>query len=250
MNILIVDDQRFFLTMYEGLLREAYPSCNIISAETGRNAVLKFKSPPPPFSPSPSPHYEGGDKGEVKGGERGIDMVILDYQLPDMDGISVMKEMLSRAPDTPIIMVTGEGSEEIAAAAIKNGAYDYVVKTNEYIKTLPFVVEQCLDRRRLIEDKKRMEEQRVEVERLRVLKEVAAALSHEINNPLTSIVMTVHLLQKRYEKDENIVQKLRLLMENARRIEEKVDKLSNAVAVVSTDYPGGSKIIDIEKSAM
>ncbi|MBI3813933.1 MAG: response regulator [Nitrospinae bacterium] len=223
MNILIVDDQKFFLTMYEGLLREANPSCNIISAETGRDAVSKFHS--------------------------GIDIVILDYQLPDMDGISVMKEMLSKCTDMPIIMVTGEGSEEIAAAAIKNGAYDYVVKTNEYIKTLPFVVEHCFERKRLIEEKKKMEEQKIEIERLRVLKEVAAALSHEINNPLTSIVMTVHLLQKRYEKDENIMSKLRLLMENARRIEEKIAKLSNAVAVVSTDYPGGSKIIDIEKSA-
>ncbi len=223
MNILLVDDQRFFLTMYEGLLREADPSCNIISAETGRDAISKIYS--------------------------GIDIVILDYQLPDMDGIAVMKEMLSKAPGMVIIMVTGEGSEEVAAAAIKNGAYDYVVKTNEYIKTLPFVVGHCLERKRLIEDKKRVEEQKIEIERLRVLKEAAAALNHEINNPLTSIVMTVHLLQKRYEKDENIMQKLKLLMENARRIEEKVNKLSNAVAVVSADYPGGSKIIDIEKTS-
>ncbi len=223
MNILLVDDQKFFLTLYQGLLKEANPSYNFICAETGREAVSKFNNK--------------------------VDLVILDYLLPDMDGIQVLLEILAKDSYMPVIIITGAGSESIATAALKNGAYDYVVKTDEYIKTLPFVVEQGIERKRLIEEMRRIEVQRMEVERLTVLKETVATLSHEINNPLTSILMTAQLLRDRHcSKDEYAMQKLSILIENAKRIAEKVVKLSNAVAVVKKDYVNRDKIIDIEKS--
>ena len=223
MNILLVDDQKFFLTLYQGLLKESDPSYNFICAETGREAVSKFNNK--------------------------VDLIILDYLLPDMDGIQVLLEILAKDPYMPVIIITGAGSESIATAALKNGAYDYVVKTDEYIKTLPFVVEQGIERKRLIEETRRFEIQRMEVERLAVLKETVATLSHEINNPLTSILMTAQLLRDRHcSKDEHAMQKLSILIENAKRIAEKVVKLSNAVAVVKKDYVNRDKIIDIEKS--
>lgn len=222
MNILLVDDQKFFLTLYQGLLKEANPSYNFICAETGREAVSKFNNE--------------------------VNLVILDYLLPDMDGIQVLLEILTKDPYMPIIMVTGVGSESIATAALKNGAYDYVVKTDDYIKTLPFVVEQGIERKRLIEETRRLEVQRMEIERLTVLKETAATLSHEINNPLTSILITAHLMKNKYNKDEYMMQKLAIVIENTRRIEEKVAKLSNAVSVVKKDYTKREKIIDIERS--
>lgn len=222
MNILLVDDQKFFLTLYQGLLKEANPSYNFICAETGREAVSKFNNK--------------------------VDLIILDYLLPDMDGIQVLLEILAKDPYMPVIIITGAGSESIATAALKNGAYDYVVKTDEYIKTLPFVVEQGIERKRLIEETRRFEIQRMEVERLAVLKETVATLSHEINNPLTSILMTAHLIKDKCSEDEYMMQKLSMLIENAKRIEEKVAKLSNAVAVVKKDYTKREKIIDIEKS--
>ena len=225
MNILLVDDQKFFLTLYQGLLKEANPSYNFICAETGREAVSKFNNK--------------------------VDLIILDYLLPDMDGIQVLLEILAKDPYMPVIIITGAGSESIATAALKNGAYDYVVKTDEYIKTLPFVVEQGIERKRLIEKTRRFEIQRMEVERLAVLKETVATLSHEINNPLTSILMTAQLLRDRHcSKDEHAMQKLSILIENAKRIAEKVAKLSNAVAVVKKDYTKREKIIDIEKSLL
>ena len=225
MNILLVDDQKFFLTLYQGLLKESDPSYNFICAETGREAVSKFNNK--------------------------VDLIILDYLLPDMDGIQVLLEILAKDPYMPVIIITGAGSESIATAALKNGAYDYVVKTDEYIKTLPFVVEQGIERKRLIEETRRFEIQRMEVERLAVLKETVATLSHEINNPLTSILMTAQLLRDRHcSKDEHAMQKLSILIENAKRIAEKVVKLSNAVAVVKKDYVNRDKIIDIERSLL
>lgn len=55
-------------------------------------------------------------------------IVFIDYQMPDGDGISLLKKLNKIIPNTVKIMLTGEGSELIAVKAIKNGAYDYLVK--------------------------------------------------------------------------------------------------------------------------
>ena len=222
MNILLVDDQKFFLTLYQGLLKESDPSYNFICAETGREAGSKFNNK--------------------------VDLIILDYLLPDMDGIQVLLEILAKDPYIPVIIITGAGSESIATAALKNGAYDYVVKTDEYIKTLPFVVEQGIERKRLIEKTRRIEIQRMEVERLTVLKETVATLSHEINNPLTSILITAQLLRDRHcSKDEYAMQKLSILIENAKRITEKGGKISKSFFFFKKNYLNIKKIIYFHK---
>ena len=71
--------------------------------------------------------------------------ILLDYNLPDMDGIEVLTSMHKNItfPPPPVAMLTGEGNEEIATNALKNGAKDYVVKdqTGQYLRGLPALIE-------------------------------------------------------------------------------------------------------------
>ncbi|MEM7710407.1 MAG: response regulator, partial [Pseudomonadota bacterium] len=64
--------------------------------------------------------------------------MILDIWLKDsdMDGIDILKSVLRSHPDVPIIIISGHGNIEIAVAAIKQGAYDYIEK--------PFNLDQLL----------------------------------------------------------------------------------------------------------
>lgn len=74
------------------------------------------------------------------------DLVMLDYNLPDGTGL----EVLADVRDMPAIFITGSGDEKVAANAMRQGAYDYLIKDPErnYLIVLPATVNKVLERKR------------------------------------------------------------------------------------------------------
>jgi PAS domain S-box-containing protein len=60
--------------------------------------------------------------------EEDLDVVVLDYQLPGADGLDVLRRIKRARADLPVVVITAAGSEEVAVAAMKEGASDYLVK--------------------------------------------------------------------------------------------------------------------------
>jgi DNA-binding NtrC family response regulator len=56
------------------------------------------------------------------------DLVVLDYMMPDMSGLDVLKELRSRGNDTPVILITAYGSVNRAVEVMKAGAYDFITR--------------------------------------------------------------------------------------------------------------------------
>ena len=73
-----------------------------------------------------------------------FDIVLSDMNLADGTGLDVLSKLLARRKDLPIVLVTGEGIIDNALRAISCGAYDYVVKTGDYLFAIPIVVEKNL----------------------------------------------------------------------------------------------------------
>jgi two-component system, NtrC family, response regulator AtoC len=100
-----------------------------------------------------------------------VDCVLLDYRLPDADGLEALRGIRQSHPDVPVVMVTGAGSEEVAVEALKLGASDYLVKHGKYVLTVPALVRDALGRRELARTAARyrsaLRSSRREVSRLR-----------------------------------------------------------------------------------
>ncbi|MFQ5700985.1 MAG: sigma-54-dependent transcriptional regulator [Acidobacteriota bacterium] len=78
-----------------------------------------------------------------------FDIVFVDYRLPRVDGMEVMREVVALYPDAAVVLITAEGSEEVARQAFKLGAFDYIVKPFREVGDLEIVIQQALERQRL-----------------------------------------------------------------------------------------------------
>jgi len=76
------------------------------------------------------------------------DLIILDYMMPDLTGLDVLKDLRKRGNDTPVVMITAYGSIERAVEAMKEGAYDFITRPFEP-DHMALVVQKALERERL-----------------------------------------------------------------------------------------------------
>lgn len=82
---------------------------------------------------------------------RAYDVMLLDYNLGDGNGLDILNELPRRGYQIPVVMVTGQGDERVAAQAIQRGAVDYIVKdgSNDFLKKLPALVHRTIQYRQL-----------------------------------------------------------------------------------------------------
>src|SRR5205814_4176228 len=85
-------------------------------------------------------------------------LVICDLQLPDMDGLTLLRHMKDAKPNTEVIVVTGYGSVQTAVEATKAGAFYFVEKPFDFEELLP-LAEKALERRELMAEAANMRRQ-------------------------------------------------------------------------------------------
>ena len=89
----------------------------------------------------------------------GYDLILSDFNILGFEGLQVLEAVHAQDANIPVIIVTGTGSEEVAAEAIKRGAADYVIKSPSHIQHLPHTIVAVLENRRL-----QVEHRRAEIE--------------------------------------------------------------------------------------
>lgn len=80
----------------------------------------------------------------------GIDVVLTDLRMPDVDGLQLCRRIVESRPDVPVIVMTAFGTLDSAVAAIRAGAYDFVTKPIE-AEALRIALDRAMQHRRLSE---------------------------------------------------------------------------------------------------
>ena len=120
-RVLVVDDHLDTCELFVESLR--HHGCSVDASVTADHALEVLDASPP-------------------------DVVITDVQLDGMSGIELCRRIAERAPDLPVIVITGHGSLDSAVAAIRAGAYDFITKPVE-LDVLVVAVHRALEHRAL-----------------------------------------------------------------------------------------------------
>ncbi len=122
--LVVEDDQQDRMALERHVLRQRLPY-EVVTAASGADAMHRLRA-------------------------HSFDIVLLDYMLGDMTGLELMPELRG----TPAIFIAGPGNEEIAVNALRQGAYDYLVKDAQraYLNLLPVVIRDVLKRRQIEEE--------------------------------------------------------------------------------------------------
>ncbi len=87
-----------------------------------------------------------------------FDVVIVDYRLPDIDGLNLIKKMKILVPDLMSLIVTAHTSVEIAVESMKMGAYDYMAKPLDIPNLISTIYKMIKDKRNLYDSRQKVTE--------------------------------------------------------------------------------------------
>ena len=119
-EILIIDDNPSHRLLIKEIIIDCIEEVNISEASDGKSGLDMLS-------------------------KRHFDLVLVDNNLPLITGLEFIKASKELIGDTPLVMVTGSGSEDVAARAFKAGVTDYIVKGNDLPKRLSSMVIELLN---------------------------------------------------------------------------------------------------------
>lgn len=192
--MLIVDDDVLSQALVSGIIAAAKPNSRSIVANNAHEALEICR-------------------------EQVIDCVLVDYEMPDMDGLTLVRLLRELYPFLPIILCTGAGDELLAAETLKSGATDYFPKSRMSPTALRRAINTAIEMNLRM---KTIHDQQVDIEAF------GFALAHDFKQPVRQIITFSGMIaqETRRLKSERLPQLLKFMNDAARRLDSLVDVMA------------------------
>jgi signal transduction histidine kinase len=155
----------------------------------------------------------------------GVDLILLDLSLPDSRGLDSFLKVKARAPQIPIIVLSGLNDKDLAIEAVRHGAQDYLVKGGVDGELLTHAIRYAIERKQ-VEEMLRQRTADLEA-RNEELDAFAHTVAHDLKAPLGLIVGYASVLLEAYPTlpEDEIRSYLNAVANNALKMAEIIDAL-------------------------
>jgi len=161
---------------------------------------------------------------------------LLDLTLPDSSGLYTFERMHARAPAVPTIVLTGLDVESLGTEAMQKGAQDYLIKGQVDTPLLVRSVRYAIER-------KLLENQLLQANRLESIGELAAGVAHEFNNLLASIMGYTQLGISALSPGHPVCSDLEVVLRSA----DRARKLASQLLTFSRQQVSYTKVFDLNQ---
>lgn len=224
MKILLADDSRITRIHLTAALVEA--GHEVIDVDDGRKAWEAFERAPVP-------------------------MVIIDWMMPELDGMEVVRRIRSSPAgrDTFVLMITGRGTPSDVTSGVDAGVDDFVVKpiTPEHLHARLIIAERRLEQTAAA---RKAEDALTRARWLAGIGETVLTLQHEINNPLTAVLVEAEMLACEPTMPAKFAERLREILEQTERIAQVVKRLSALQDPQVIERLAGVRMLDLSDPAV
>jgi signal transduction histidine kinase len=157
-------------------------------------------------------------------------VVLLDLNLPDSQGAETFRKVLAKAPDVPVVILSGQDDEALAIKALHQGVQDYLVKGDISRGELDRAMRHAVERQALLRSLEISRKQQLEFKN-----QFLSHVSHELRTPLTCIYQYVTILLDGLDGDINHEQRdhLRTVLRSVNQLGAMVHDLLEATRAES-----------------
>jgi len=164
----------------------------------------------------------------------GYDVILLDLNLPDSHGFETFTRIHAKAPQVPIVVLTGSTDVATAARAINEGAQDYLFKNDLTSNNLSHAIIFAIERKRI--EKELMEEKgRAEL--------YLDLLTHDVNNYITAALGYLQLAEMRLQLEEKDQKLIKVPIRELRNSSELIANVRNIQRLEAERYK--AELVDI-----
>lgn len=171
--------------------------------------------------------------------EGNFDLILSDLSLPDSQGTNTLQNLLSAAPETPVVVLTGSNDDALGMKLIQEGAQDFLIKeqvdSDRLTRCINYSIERKLAETELQRKKKEIEEAHnklrttsqmlIQSEKMSAIGTLVAGVAHELNNPLMGIINSIEISLKRTDQNDRRYHYLTIAKDATDRCIEIVDSL-------------------------